>query len=132
MPPISICSRPATARASPGSGPDARALRPPCRGPAGWGLRASAAHPNPSSTLNRARTMPANRTLLILPGDGIGPEVMAEVRRVVDWFARRRAVGFDLAEGLVGGAAIDAQGVPLTDETMARAMAADAVLLGAV
>ena len=76
--------------------------------------------------------MPANKKLLILPGDGIGPEVMRQVRRVIDWFDKRRAVRFEVTEGLVGGAAIDAQGVPVTDETMARAMAVDAVLLGAV
>ncbi|WP_119461686.1 3-isopropylmalate dehydrogenase [Rhodospirillaceae bacterium SYSU D60014] len=76
--------------------------------------------------------MTSNKKLLILPGDGIGPEVMRQVRRVIDWFDQRRAVSFDLSEGLVGGAAIDAQGVPLTDETMAQAMAVDAVLLGAV
>jgi 3-isopropylmalate dehydrogenase len=76
--------------------------------------------------------MPANKKLLILPGDGIGPEVMAEVHRVVDWFDRHQAVGFDVDEDLVGGAAIDAEGVPLADATMEKAMAADAVLLGAV
>jgi 3-isopropylmalate dehydrogenase len=76
--------------------------------------------------------MPANKKLLILPGDGIGPEVMAEVRRVVDWFDRHQAVGFDVEEDLVGGAAIDGHGVPLADATMEKAMAADAVLLGAV
>ena len=76
--------------------------------------------------------MASNKNLLILPGDGIGPEVMREVRRVIEWMDRRRAVTFDISEGLVGGCAIDASGTPLTDETMADAMAADAVLLGAV
>ena len=75
--------------------------------------------------------MASNKKLLVLPGDGIGPEVMGQVRRVVDWFDKRRAVGFDVAEGFVGGAAIDAEGAPLSDETMAEAMASDAVLLGA-
>jgi len=70
--------------------------------------------------------------LLILPGDGIGPEVMAEVRRVIDWLAKKRGLKFDLEQDLVGGCAYDAHGVPLTDETMARALSADAVLLGAV
>jgi 3-isopropylmalate dehydrogenase len=70
-------------------------------------------------------------TLLILPGDGIGPEVMAEVRKVIDGLA---ASGTRIAveEDLVGGAAYDAHGAPLSDETMERARAADAVLLGAV
>ena len=76
--------------------------------------------------------MASNKKLLILPGDGIGPEVMQQVRRVIDWFDRRRAVHFDIQEGLVGGAAYEAHGVPLTDETLADAMDADAVLFGAV
>ncbi|MCL4189145.1 MAG: 3-isopropylmalate dehydrogenase [Rhodobacteraceae bacterium] len=73
-----------------------------------------------------------NPSLLILAGDGIGPEVMAETRRVIDWFGARRGLAFDVTEGLVGGAAIDAHGTPLADATMAAAQAADAVLLGAV
>ncbi len=76
--------------------------------------------------------MPANKRLLILPGDGIGPEVMREVRRVIDWMDRRRAVSFDLTEDLVGGAAIDARGVPIAEETMEKAKEADAVLFGSV
>ena len=76
--------------------------------------------------------MTANKTLLMLPGDGIGPEVVGEVRRIVDWLDHRRSVTFNVTEGLVGGAAYDAHGVALTDETMADAAAADAVLLGAV
>src|SRR5215467_5121831 len=76
--------------------------------------------------------MPANKKLLILPGDGIGPEVMREVRRVIDWMARRRMVSFDISEDLVGGAAIDARGAPITDETMQRAKDADAILFGSV
>jgi 3-isopropylmalate dehydrogenase len=76
--------------------------------------------------------MAANKKVLVLAGDGIGPEVMRQVRRVVDWQAKKRSVSFDLTDGLVGGAAIDAQGTPLKDETMADAMHADAVLFGAV
>ena len=76
--------------------------------------------------------MPANKKLLILPGDGIGPEVMGEVRRIIDWMEKRRAATFDVKEGLVGGAAYDVHGTPITDETMAQAMEVDAVLLGAV
>ena len=76
--------------------------------------------------------MPANKRLLILPGDGIGPEVMGEVRRIIDWMEKRRAATFDVKEGLVGGAAYDVHGTPITDETMAQAMEVDAVLLGAV
>ena len=73
-----------------------------------------------------------NPSLLILPGDGIGPEVMAQVRRVIDWFGDKRDMTFDVSEDLVGGAAYDVHGVPLADETMAKAQEVDAVLLGAV
>ncbi|MEM0923957.1 MAG: isocitrate/isopropylmalate family dehydrogenase, partial [Pseudomonadota bacterium] len=69
--------------------------------------------------------------LLILPGDGIGAEVMGEVRRIVDWFAAR-GHAFEVEVDLVGGAAYDVHGIPLSDETLAKAQAADAVLLGAV
>ena len=71
-------------------------------------------------------------SLLILPGDGIGPEVMAEVRRVIDWFGKRRGIVFSVEEDPVGGAAFDVHGVPLSDATMTRALEVDAVLLGAV
>ena len=57
---------------------------------------------------------------------------MAEVRKIIDWYATRRSIRFDVSEDLVGGSAYDAHGTPLTDATMARAQAADAVLLGAV
>ena len=76
--------------------------------------------------------MASNKKLLILAGDGIGPEAMAQVRRVIDWMDKRRSVGFDLDDGLVGGAAIDAEGAPVSDATVEKAMNADAVLLGAV
>jgi len=71
-------------------------------------------------------------TLLILPGDGIGPEVMTEVRKIIDWYGAKRDMSFDVSEDLVGGAAYDAHGTPLHDDTMAKAQEVDAVLLGAV
>ncbi len=74
----------------------------------------------------------SNPSLLILPGDGIGPEVMAEVRKIITWFGDNRGLQFDVSEDLVGGAAYDAHGKPLSDETMAKAQEVDAVLLGAV
>jgi 3-isopropylmalate dehydrogenase len=74
----------------------------------------------------------SNRKVLVLPGDGIGPEIMAEVLRVVEFFDRRGIARFDVSEGLVGGSAYDASGVPLTEATLAEAMAADAVLFGSV
>ena len=76
--------------------------------------------------------MASNRKLLVLPGDGIGPEVVGQVLRVVDWLGSKRSLSFDLQEGLVGGAAYDAHGTPLTDETLADAISADAVLFGSV
>ena len=76
--------------------------------------------------------MASNRKLLVLPGDGIGPEVVSQVLRVVDWLAAKRSVSFDLQEGLVGGAAYDAHGTPLHDDTMKKALDVDAVMLGAV
>jgi len=74
----------------------------------------------------------SNPSLLILPGDGIGPEVMTEVRKVIDWFGDKRDLKFDVSEDLVGGAAYDKHGTPLHDDTMAKALEVDAVLLGAV
>ena len=71
-------------------------------------------------------------TLLLLPGDGVGPEVMSEARRVLDWLHGRRRVSFAVREGLVGGASIDARGPPLDAATLAQARAADAILFGAV
>jgi 3-isopropylmalate dehydrogenase len=78
----------------------------------------------------RTRQMP-NPSLLILAGDGIGPEVMGEVKKIIGWYGRR-GMPFDVSEDLVGGCAYDVHGVPLSDETMAKAQAVDAVLLGAV
>ncbi|MEE2921908.1 MAG: 3-isopropylmalate dehydrogenase [Pseudomonadota bacterium] len=68
------------------------------------------------------------QTLLLLPGDGIGPEVIAEVRRLVDVLVP----DLHLETGLVGGASFDAHGTPLTDDTLEQARKSDAVLLGAV
>jgi 3-isopropylmalate dehydrogenase len=74
----------------------------------------------------------AAKKLLILPGDGIGVETMAQVRRIIDWMAKRRNIEFDVSEGLIGGAAYDKHGTPLPAATITDALAADAVLLGAV
>ena len=71
-------------------------------------------------------------SLLILPGDGIGPEVMSEVRKVISWYSDHRGLEFEIDEDLVGGSAYDVHGVPLHDDTMAKAQEVDAVLLGAV
>lgn len=71
-------------------------------------------------------------SLLILAGDGIGPEVMAEVQKIIAWYGNKRDLKFDVTEDLVGGCAYDAHGAPLSDQTMAKAQEVDAVLLGAV
>ena len=71
-------------------------------------------------------------SLLLLPGDGIGPEVMAEVERVVAFFNKKGKVELKTETALVGGSAIDKHGVPLTSETLAKAQAADAIVFGAV
>ncbi|MFK8250008.1 3-isopropylmalate dehydrogenase [Ancylobacter terrae] len=74
----------------------------------------------------------ATHKLLLLPGDGIGPEVMAEAERVVGWLNDTGVASFEVERDLVGGAAFESCGMPVTDETVQRALAADAVLLGAV
>jgi 3-isopropylmalate dehydrogenase len=74
----------------------------------------------------------SNRKVLVLAGDGIGPEIMRQVMRVIEFFDRRHIANFAVSEGLVGGAAYDASGSPLSDETLAQALASDAVLFGAV
>ena len=72
------------------------------------------------------------RKLLLLPGDGIGPEVMAEVRRVIAWLEHAGRAKFEVSEDLVGGCAYDAHGEAISEAAMAKAKAADAVLFGAV
>ncbi|MEP0068076.1 3-isopropylmalate dehydrogenase [Pyruvatibacter sp.] len=74
----------------------------------------------------------ATQKILLLPGDGIGPEVMGEVRRAIEWMNSQGLTSFEVEEGLVGGAAYDAHGLSISEDDMARAMAADAVLFGAV
>ena len=69
--------------------------------------------------------------ILVLPGDGIGAEIMPQVLRVLD-AAATDAVKLNIAEADMGGVSIDKYGTPLTDETLSRAKEADAVLLGAV
>jgi 3-isopropylmalate dehydrogenase len=69
---------------------------------------------------------------MVLPGDGVGPEVVKETLRVVDWLAKNKTISFNIKEGLVGGASYDKHGTPLTDKTLVDTMEADAVLFGAV
>jgi 3-isopropylmalate dehydrogenase len=70
--------------------------------------------------------------LLLLPGDGIGPEVMAEISRLIRWVNDQGLASIDTETDLVGGCAYDAHGEAISDLTMAKALQADAVMLGAV
>src|ERR1700730_19321382 len=74
----------------------------------------------------------ATYKLLLLPGDGIGPEVMAEVKKLIAWMNAHKMGTFETEEALVGGSSYDAHKVAITDATMAKAHAADAVIFGAV
>ncbi|MHC2434113.1 3-isopropylmalate dehydrogenase [Bradyrhizobium sp. USDA 4451] len=74
----------------------------------------------------------ATHKLLLLPGDGIGPEVMAEVQRLIDWLNAHGIARFETEQGLVGGSAYDAHKVSISEGDMAKANAADAVIFGAV
>lgn len=76
--------------------------------------------------------MTANKNLLLLAGDGIGPEVMTQAKRVLNWLQASGRASFTITEDLVGGASIDANGVPVTDATVAKAKEVDAVLFGSV
>ena len=72
------------------------------------------------------------KSLFLLPGDGIGPEAMGEVRKIIAYMNSEQGAGFETDEGLVGGCAYDAHGAAISEEDMAKAMNADAVLFGAV
>src|SRR5438105_1718590 len=74
----------------------------------------------------------ATHKLLLLPGDGIGPEVTAEVKRLIDWLNANGIAHFETEQGLVGGSAYDAHKVSITEDTMAKAKAADAIIFGSV
>ena len=72
------------------------------------------------------------RKILLLPGDGIGPEVMAEVEKIIKWFNSKKSLDFEIDKDLVGGAAYDKHGSPITDEAFSKAQESAAVILGAV
>lgn len=73
-----------------------------------------------------------SKKILVLPGDGIGPEIIAEAVKVLNLANEKYNLGLETVEGELGGAAIDKHGVPLADSTLALAREVDAVLLGAV
>ena len=76
--------------------------------------------------------MTKNYILTILPGDGIGPEAMAEVRKVIKWLEDNNDITFTLHEDDIGGTAYDRYGVPLADSTLAKCKKSDAVIMGSV
>ena len=73
-----------------------------------------------------------DRKLLLLPGDGIGPEVVREARKIIEWFNINKSLDFKIEEGLVGGASYDKHKNPITDEVFYKALESEAVILGAV
>jgi 3-isopropylmalate dehydrogenase len=74
----------------------------------------------------------SNKKILVLPGDGIGVEVMHEVLNIINWMSKNKSISFDISERLVGGSAYDQEGDSISDSTMDEALNSDAVLFGAV
>ncbi len=72
------------------------------------------------------------RKILLLPGDGIGPEVIAEVKKVIKWLNLKKSLDFEIDEDLAGGASYDKHGTPITDEVFYKALESEVVMLGAV
>ncbi len=72
------------------------------------------------------------RKILLLPGDGIGPEVISEVKKIIIWFNKNKSLDFQVEEDLVGGASYEKHKKPITDEVFYKALEAEAVILGAV
>ena len=72
------------------------------------------------------------RKILLLPGDGIGPEVIFEVQKIIEWFNKNKSLDFEIEEGLVGGASFEKYKSPITDEVFYKALESEAVILGAV
>jgi len=72
------------------------------------------------------------RKILLLPGDGIGPEVVGELKKIIEWFNKSKSLDFEVDEDLAGGVAYDKHGTPITDEVFYKALESEAVILGAV
>ena len=72
------------------------------------------------------------RKILLLPGDGIGPEVTEEVKKIINWFNEKKSLGFETDEELVGGCSYDKHGTPITDEVFYKALESAVIMLGAV
>ncbi len=73
-----------------------------------------------------------NRKILLLPGDGVGPEVVGEVKKIIQWFNTKKSLDFKIEEDLVGGVSYDKHKNPITDEVFYKALESEAVILGAV
>tara|TARA_Y100000310_G_scaffold189508_1_gene189479 strand:- start:501 stop:1607 length:1107 start_codon:yes stop_codon:yes gene_type:complete len=71
------------------------------------------------------------RKILLLPGDGIGPEVVGEVKKIIKWFNEKKSLDFEIDEDLIGGASIDVNKIPITDEVFYKSLECEAVILGA-
>ena len=71
------------------------------------------------------------RKILLLPGDGVGPEVVGEAKKIINWFNEKKSLDFKIDQDLIGGASIDKHGMPITDEAFYKALESDAVILGA-
>ena len=89
-------------------------------------------HDPQDDTLERCVKMTKTHSLLLLPGDGIGPEVMAEVKKVIGWIEDNTDTKFAIEEDHIGGSAYDAYGHPFADETLAKARKVDAIVMGSV
>jgi 3-isopropylmalate dehydrogenase len=76
-------------------------------------------------------TKAKTRKILLLPGDGIGPEVVREVKKIIEWLNKNKSLDFSFEEELIGGASIDANKIPITDEVFYKSLESDAVILGA-
>ena len=74
----------------------------------------------------------SNKKILVLPGDGIGVEVMNEVLNIINWMSKKKSISFDFNQRLVGGSAYDHEGDSISDNTMDEALNVDAVWFGAV
>ena len=72
------------------------------------------------------------RKILLLPGDGIGPEVIGEVKKIINWFNDKKSLDFEIDEDLAGGCSYDKHGTPITDEVFYKALESEVIMLGAV
>ncbi len=72
------------------------------------------------------------RKILLLPGDGIGPEVITEVKKIINWFNDKKSLDFEIDQELVGGCSYDKHGTPITDEVFYKALESEVIMLGAV